>query len=155
MIRTESAHIFQISDFGVGDQGRIDPPFGPCLLFWESLTHTDCPFGEPLVDFSQNVFSNINEDGYLSFGLRGGSKKIRWILSNVHQLDRSETFRVLVRFQNSWYLFCLARSETFENGNYNSEIDDLPTLSGVTVKRFSGKSIISIVTQNRQPPQLW
>ena len=78
--------------------------------------------------------------------------KIRGILSNVHQLDRSETFRVLVRFQNSWYLFCLARSETFENGNYNSEIDDLPTLSEVTVKRFSGISIFSIATQNRQPP---
>ena len=67
--------------------------------------------------------------------------KIEGFLSNVHQLDRSTTFRVLVRFQNSWYLFCLARSETFENGNYNSEIDDLPTLRGVTVKRFSGKTI--------------
>ena len=73
--------------------------------------------------------------------------KIRWILSNVRQLDRSETFRVLVRFQNSWYLFCLARSETFENGNYNSEIDDLPTLRGVTVKRFSGKAIFWKLTK--------
>ena len=78
--------------------------------------------------------------------------KIEGFLSNVHQLDRSTTFRVLLRFQNVWYLFCLARSETFENGNYNSEIDDLPTLSGVTVKRFSGNYIFSIVTQNRQPP---
>ena len=81
--------------------------------------------------------------------------KIRGILSNVHQLDRSETFRVLVRFQNSWYLFCLARSETFENGNYNSEIDDLPTLRGVTVKRFSGKAIFLENDQMGITPQLW
>ena len=97
---------------------------------------------------SWNLFYKFQyEDGYLSFRLRGGSMKIRGILSNVHQLDRSETFRVLVRFQNSWYLFCLARSETFENGNYNSEIDDLPTLRGVTVKRFSGKVIFWKLTK--------
>ena len=73
--------------------------------------------------------------------------KIEEFLSNVHQLDRSTTFRVLVRFQNSWYLFCLARSETFENGNYNSEIDDLPTLRRVTVKRFSEKVIFWKMTK--------
>ena len=73
--------------------------------------------------------------------------KIEGFLSNVHQLDRSTTFRVLLRFQNVWYLFCLARSETFENGNYNSEIDDLPTLRGVTVKRFSGKAIFWKMTK--------
>ena len=73
--------------------------------------------------------------------------KIDGFLSNVHQLDRSTTFRVLLRFQNVWYLFCLARSETFENGNYNSEIDDLPTLRGVTVKRFSGKVIFWKLTK--------
>ena len=73
--------------------------------------------------------------------------KIEGFLSNVHQLDRSTTFRVLLRFQKFWYLFCLARSETFENGNYNSEIDDLPTLRGVTVKRFSGKAIFWKMTK--------
>ena len=79
--------------------------------------------------------------------LRGGLLKIEGFLSNVHQLDRSTTFRVLLRFQNVWYLFCLARSETFENGNYNSEIDDLPTLRGVTVKRFSEKAIFWKMTK--------
>ena len=78
--------------------------------------------------------------------------KIEGFLSNVHQLDRSTTFRVLVRFQNSWYLFCLARSETFENGNYNSEIDDLPTLRRVTVMRFSGKTIFGKMTRCTSPP---
>ena len=73
--------------------------------------------------------------------------KIDGFLSNVRQLDRSTTFRVLLRFQNVWYLFCLARSETFENGNYNSEIDDLPTLRGVTVKRFSEKAIFGKMTK--------
>ena len=73
--------------------------------------------------------------------------KIEGFLSNVDQLYRSTTFRVLLRFQNVWYLFCLARSETFENGNYNSEIDDLPTLRGVTVKRFSGKAIFWKLTK--------
>ena len=87
------------------------------------------------------------EGGYLRRLLRGGLLKIEGFLSNVHQLDRSTTFRVLVRFQNSWYLFCLARSETFENGNYNSEIDDLPTLRGVTVKRFSEKAIFWKMTK--------
>ena len=78
--------------------------------------------------------------------------KIEGFLSNVHQLDRSTTFRVLVRFQNSWYLFCLARSETFENGNYNSEIDDLPTLRRVTVKRFSEKTIFGKMAICTSPP---
>ena len=82
----------------------------------------------------------------------GGFMKIEGFLSNVHQLDRSTTFRVLVRFQNSWYLFCLARSETFENGNYNSEIDDLPTLWGVTVKRFSEKTVFGKMVRCTSPP---
>ena len=77
----------------------------------------------------------------------GGLLKIEGFLSNVHQLDRSTTFRVLLRFQNVWYLFCLARSETFENGNYNSEIDDLPTLRVVTVKRFLEKAIFGKMTK--------
>ena len=77
----------------------------------------------------------------------GGGHENRGILSNVHQLDRSETFRDLLRFQKFWYLFCLARSETFENGNYNSEIDDLPTLRGVTVKRFSENVIFWKMTK--------
>ena len=78
--------------------------------------------------------------------------KIEGFLSNVHQLDRSTTFRVLVRFQNFWYLFYLARSETFENDNYNSEIDDLPTLRGVTVKRFSEKAIFGKMTKCASRP---
>ena len=78
--------------------------------------------------------------------------KIEGFLSNVRQLDRSTTFRVLLRFQNVWYLFCLARSETFENGNYNSEIDDLPTLRRVNVKRFSGKTIFGKMTRCASRP---
>ena len=85
---------------------------------------------------------------------KGGLLKIEGFLSNVHQLDRSTTFRVLLRFQNVWYLFCLARSETFENGNYNSEIDDLPTLRRVTVKRFSEKTIFGKMVRCTSPPTL-
>ena len=83
MIRTESAHICQISDFGVGDQARIDPPFGPCLLFWESLRHTNCRFRKPLVDFSQNLFSNINWTRYLQ----------------IPQVDLELYFQYLVRYR--------------------------------------------------------
>ena len=81
--------------------------------------------------------------------------KIEGFLSNVHQLDRSTTFRVLLRFQNVWYLFCLARSETFENGNYNSEIDDLPTLRGGYREEIFGKSDFFENDQMGITPQLW
>ena len=88
MIRTESAHICQISDFGVGDQARIDPPFGPCLLFWESLTHTDCRFRKPLVDFSRILFLIINWTRYLQ----------------IPQVDPRRYFQYLVRYRvHSWF----------------------------------------------------
>ena len=62
-----------------------------------------------------------------------------WIFKVFHQLQMPLTFRILVRLQSFWYLFCLARAETSKNGIYNSKIYDLPTLPRVTLKRFSSK----------------
>ena len=55
-------------------------------------------------------------------------------LVDFDQLQTAVTFWLLNRFQSSWYLGCLARAETLENGIDNRSFCVLPTIP--SVKRF-------------------
>ena len=71
-----------------------------------------------------------------------GNPRIFPDFSKSLQLQMAVTLRLLVRFQCSGYLGCLARAEKLENGIYNRNFWVLPTHRVPNVKRILEKSRI-------------
>ena len=76
------------------------------------------------------------------------------------QLQTAVTFWLLNRFQSSWYLGCLARAETFENGIYNLRGYDPPTHRAVFIippphgGLWGGNSPLTFWRWGSSPPTL-